>query len=135
MFTRYARHVLAPFVYVLSAFEHHGAHAQLDETQGRKESCRTRPDDNGLRSAFHVGILHLLESGLRHWLAHIGRERQVDVNVSLAGVYAATCHTHAVHSGGLHAKFARHGLAQRALVGRYVWRQTELEGMLHPLYI
>ena len=66
-----AGNVLAARVYVLAAFEHNGAQAQLDEAQGGEEAARSGAYHHYLRAARHVGIAHRGEVGARRFFAEV----------------------------------------------------------------
>ena len=123
--------VLLAAVDIASALEHHGAHAQLDEAQGGKESCGAGTDHDGLRGLRNIAVANGGIGEFVGLLPHPNLHAEIDHHVALARVDAAAHNAHLRDLTGGDAEVFGHRFAQsRRIVGHFR-THTKLKSSRH----
>ena len=84
----YACHIFLPLSHILSALDDHGAQTQFDEAQCSKESSRTSSHHQHTSLLAYIPVLNGAEEHLFGLFVQIDPYGEVDIDVSLSGIYA-----------------------------------------------
>ena len=84
--TSYIGHVFFSFVHILSPFQHDGAEAQFNQSEGSKESAWACTHDDDLPTVAHIGIVHMLIFVIGRQFVHIDTHLQVHIDGTLTGI-------------------------------------------------
>ena len=123
--------VLLTAVDIASALEHHGAHAEFDESQGGKESCGACADHDGLRRLRDIAIANGGIGEFGGLFAHPNLHAEIDHHVALARVDAAAHNAHLRDLTGGDAEIFGHRTAQACRIVSHFRTHTELKSSRH----
>ena len=125
------REVALALMHVLTALHYDGAKAQFNQTQGGKQSARTGTNDDDLRPAFHIGIVHRLEGSRCHGFVNPYAHAQVHEHLALSRIYTAAHNPITADAPRRHTAFGHHLLAKQRIGGGNLRKHPKLKFTYH----